>query len=63
MLSLIEEAKTKVKPLEGFTEEDKKMYFKSKEELKEDKSVVFIDPQGKEVLDQAGINLEVLRKL
>jgi len=63
MLSLIEEAKKKVKPLEGFTEEDKKMYFKSKEELKEDKSVVFIDPQGKEVLDQAGINLEVLRKL
>ena len=63
MLSLIEEAKTKVKPLEGFSEEDKKMYFKSKEELKEDKSVVFIDPQGKEVLDQAGINLEVLRKL
>ncbi len=63
MLSLIEEAKTKVKPLEGFTEEDKKLYFKSKEELKEDKSVVFIDPQGKEVLDQAGINLEVLRKL
>jgi hypothetical protein len=63
MLSLIEEAKTKVKPLEGFTDEDRKMYFKSKEELKEDKSVVFIDPQGKEVLDQAGINLEVLRKL
>jgi hypothetical protein len=63
MLSLIEEAKTKVKPLEGFTDEDRKLYFKSKEELKEDKSVVFIDPQGKEVLDQAGINLEVLRKL
>ena len=63
MLSLIEEAKTKVKSLEGFTDEDRKMYFKSKEELKEDKSVVFIDPQGKEVLDQAGINLEVLRKL
>jgi hypothetical protein len=63
MLSLIDEAKTKVKPLEGFTDEDRKMYFKTKEELKEDKSVVFIDPQGKEVLDQAGINLEVLRKL
>ena len=63
MLSLIDEAKTKVKPLEGLTDEDRKMYFKTKEELKEDKSVVFIDPQGKEVLDQAGINLEVLRKL
>ncbi len=63
MLSLIEEAKAKVKPLEGFTEEDAKKYLKTKEELKEDKSVVFIDPQGKEVLDQAGINLEVLRKL
>ena len=35
MLSLIEEAKTKVKPLEGFTEEDKKLYFKSKEEYTE----------------------------
>jgi hypothetical protein len=44
MLSLIEEAKTKVKPLEGFTDEDRKLYFKTKEELKEDKSVVFIDP-------------------
>ena len=63
MISLIEEAKTKVKPIEGFTDEDRKMYFKTKEELKEDKSVVFIDPQGKEVLDSAGINLEVLRKL
>ena len=63
MLSLIDEAKTKVKPLEGFIDEDRKMYFKTKEELKEDKSVIFIDPQGKEVLDQAGINLEVLRKL
>jgi hypothetical protein len=51
MISLIEEAKTKVKPIEGFTDEDRKMYFKTKEELKEDKSVVFIDPQGKEVLD------------
>jgi len=82
MISLIEEAKSKVKPIEGFTDEDRKMYFKTKvkpiegfndedrkmyfktkEELKEDKSVVFIDPQGKEVLDSAGINLEVLRKL
>jgi hypothetical protein len=36
MISLIEEAKTKVKPIEGFTDEDRKMYFKSKEELKEE---------------------------
>lgn len=63
MLSLIEEAKSKVKPLEGFTDEDRQKYIKTREQLKEDKEVVFIDPQGKEVLDQAGINLEVLRKL
>ena len=63
MLSLIEEAKSKVKPLEGFTDEDRQKYIKTREQLKEDKEVVFIDPQGKEILDQAGINLEVLRKL
>ena len=44
MLSLIEEAKGKVKPLEGFTEEDRQKYIKTREQLKEDKEVVFIDP-------------------
>jgi hypothetical protein len=44
-------------------EEDRKKYIKSREELKEDKEIVFIDPKGKEVLDSADINLEHLRKL
>jgi hypothetical protein len=50
MIAMIEEAKTKVKPIE-FSEEDRKKYLKTREQLKEDKEVVFIDPQGKEVLD------------
>lgn len=58
----VEEAKTKVKPIE-FSQEDREKYLKTREQLKEDKEVVFIDPQGKELLDQAGINLEHLRKL
>jgi hypothetical protein len=45
------------------SEEDRKKYIKSREELKEDKEIVFIDPKGKEVLDSADINLEHLRKL
>jgi hypothetical protein len=62
MLKLIEEAKSKVKPI-YMSEEDRKKYIKTREELKEDKEIVFIDPKGKEVLDSAGINLEHLRKL
>lgn len=62
MLKAIEEAKSKVKPI-FMSEEDRKKYLKSREQLKEDKEVVFIDPSGKEVLDSAGINLEHLRKL
>jgi hypothetical protein len=50
MLKLIEEAKSKVKPIE-FSEEDRMKYFKSREELEKDKEVIFIDPKGKEVLD------------
>jgi hypothetical protein len=50
MITLIEEAKSKVKPIE-FSEEDRNKYFKTREELKQDKEVVFIDPKGKEVLD------------
>lgn len=40
---LIEEAKSKVKVIE-FSEEDKLKYLKTREELKKDKEVVFIDP-------------------
>lgn len=58
----LEEAKGKVTPI-YMSEEDRKKYLKTREELKEDKEVVFIDPAGKEVLDQHGISLEVLRKL
>lgn len=50
MLALIEEAKSKVKPIE-FSEEDRNKYFKTREVLKEDKEVIFIDPEGKKVLD------------
>ena len=62
MIKQIEEAKSKVKPI-YMTEEDRKKYIKSLEELKKDKEIDFIDPKGKEVLDSADINLEHLRKL
>lgn len=62
IIKQIEEAKSKVEPIE-FSEEDRKKYFKTREEAQKDKEIVFIDPRGKEVLDQAGINLEHLRKL
>lgn len=45
------------------SEEDRKLYLKSREELLKDKEVIFIDPRTREVLDQTGISLEVLRKL
>lgn len=45
------------------SEEDQRRYIKTKEELKQDKDVVFIDTEANEILQQADINLEVLRKL
>ncbi len=50
MLQLIEEAKTKVKPTE-MSEEDRKLYLKTKEELMKDKEVILRDPEGTEVLE------------
>lgn len=43
-------AKSKVKPI-YMSDEDQKKYLKTREELKEDKEVIFIDPPGKDVLD------------
>jgi ACT domain-containing protein len=50
MIKRIEEAKSKVVPIE-FSEEDRKKYLKTLEELKADKEVIFIDPKTREVLD------------
>ena len=57
LLKRIEEAKSKSLPIK-FSEEDKQKYLKSREDVKGDESVVIIDPQGKEVLDQTGMNLD-----
>jgi len=62
LIQRLEEAKSKVVPIE-MSEEDRKKYLKSKEELMKDKEVIFIDPKTREVLDNTGISLEVLRKL
>lgn len=45
------------------SEEDQKKYLKTKEDLKDNKDIVDMHYPGNEILDQTGINLEVLRKL
>lgn len=62
MQALLKEAKENFLPT-TFPEEDAKRLFKTKEELDKDKNLIETRPKGAEVLDNADINLEILRRV